>query len=458
MSCPEPTRQDASSDLARRAAAVLQENDLGSWTKAAPRLYPHQWSWDSAFIAIGWARLDTQRAAKELQTLFAAQWTTGMAPHIVFNPAIPLDSYFPSAHFWDTAALSGDVPAPPPHTSGLCQPPVHAIAAQRIWQVARRQGDRTAIDATAFLRDLYPRLLAWHRYLATARDPEESGLVTIYHPWEGTDNSPRWDTALGAIEVGDLPPYARTDLQHVADQSQRPSKPEYDRYLWLVELMKRSHYDDAVIATRHPFQIKDVLFSAILVAANEALLAIAAIVEAADPERTTIAGWMDRGRRGLAERWDEDLGLCLDYDLRTRTPVRVRTIAGFAPLIAGGATAERQAALLATFDSVAFTGHPDLRWPVPPSTSPDDPGFRPRNYWRGPTWPVMNWLLWWAFDRTGEHDHAHQLRQAGLDQIASVGFAEYVEPFTGEPLGSPDQSWTAAVALDWLAAGDESMF
>jgi hypothetical protein len=43
------------------------------------------------------------------------------------------------------------------------------------------------------------------------------------------------------------------------------------------------------------------------------------------------------------------------------------------------------------------------------------------------------------------------LRDASLNQIATVGFAEYVEPFTGEPLGSLDQSWTAAVALDWLA-------
>jgi hypothetical protein len=31
-------------------------------------------------------------------------------------------------------------------------------------------------------------------------------------------------------------------------------------------------------------------------------------------------------------------------------------------------------------------------------------------------------------------------------------FAEYFEPFTGEPPGSSEQSWTAAVVLDWLAA------
>jgi glucosylglycerate hydrolase len=34
-----------------RAAAVLHDDDAGTWTKASPHLYPHQWSWDSAFIA-----------------------------------------------------------------------------------------------------------------------------------------------------------------------------------------------------------------------------------------------------------------------------------------------------------------------------------------------------------------------------------------------------------------------
>jgi glucosylglycerate hydrolase len=37
------------------------------------------------------------------------------------------------------------------------------------------------------------------------------------------------------VEVGDLPPYPRYDLQHVDDPSQRPSSADYDRYLWLVE-------------------------------------------------------------------------------------------------------------------------------------------------------------------------------------------------------------------------------
>jgi hypothetical protein len=65
----------------------------------------------------------------------------------------------------------------------------------------------------------------------------------------------------------------------------------------------------------------------------------------------------------------------------------------------------------------------------------------------------MNWLFGWALRRSGAADDAAALVRESLDQVRQIGFAEYVEPFTGEPLGSLDQSWTAAVTLDWLADG-----
>jgi hypothetical protein len=54
-------------------------------------------------------------------------------------------------------------------------------------------------------------------------------------------------------------------------------------------------------------------------------------------------------------------------------------------------------------------------------------------------------------------DAAAALRDAYLALLSrpEARFAEYFEPFTGEPLGSVDQSWTAAVALDWLAWDDD---
>jgi glycogen debranching enzyme len=52
-----------------------------------------------------------------------------------------------------------------------------------------------------------------------------------------------------------------------------------------------------------------------------------------------------------------------------------------------------------------------LRWPLPPSTSPVELRFHPRSYWRGPTWPVINWLLWWSLLRAGEGERAERLRR-----------------------------------------------
>jgi hypothetical protein len=443
---------ERSADVNPLAAGVLRRNDLRTWTKPAPNLYPHQWSWDSAFIALGLAHLNNRRAAQELETLFSGQWATGKLPHIIFNPEAPPQSYFPDAERWNSSALSADAPSEV-RTSGLCQPPIHAIAVLRIWETAQKSKEKRRVEITrAFLRDSYPRLLAWHLYLTATRDPEGSGLVTIYHPWEsGTDNSPRWDAALEKVEVGDLPPYTRHDLQHVADPSHRPTDEEYQRYLWLLELLKSKRYEEAAIYESHPFLIKDVLFSAILVAANEALLKIAEAVSAPEEERKLIEGWIERGRKGLNERWDPDLKLCLDYDLRAEEPARVRTIAGFALLISGGLEPERLKDLLETLDSPQFAGNLRLRWPLPPSTSPEESRFHPRSYWRGPTWPVANWLLWWSLLRLGEHERAEKMRRTALDQLVDGGFAEYFDPFTGDPLGSHDQSWTAAVALDFLA-------
>jgi glucosylglycerate hydrolase len=376
------------------------------------------------------------------------KWTTGKLPHIVFDPESPPKSYFPDAERWSSATLSSDAPSSP-HTSGLCQPPIHALAVLRIWETAQDKDERRVELTRNFLRDSYPHLLAWHLYLATARDTEGSGLVTIYQPWEsGMDNSPGWDETLEEVQIGDFPPYTRNELKHVSDPSHRPSDKEYDLFLWLLALLKKARYDEATTRESHPYIVKDMFFSAILIAANEALLEITVAVEAPDEERTLIESWIERGRESLEEHCDADLRFCLDYDLRAEKSAGVHTVAGSAPLIAGGLSEERLEDLLDTLDSSSFAGHPRLRWRVPPSISPEERGFHPRSYWRGPTWPVTNWLLWYSLIRASEPRRAEKLRRASLEQIASGGFAEYFEPFTGEPLGSHYQSWTAAIALD----------
>ncbi|TNF53567.1 glycoside hydrolase, partial [bacterium] len=83
----------------RKARSVLISNRSSHYTLPSSSLYPHQWNWDSGFIAIGYSHFDTDWAIKELRSLFDAQWKNGMLPQIVFNRK-RLGSYFHEPDFW----------------------------------------------------------------------------------------------------------------------------------------------------------------------------------------------------------------------------------------------------------------------------------------------------------------------------------------------------------------------
>lgn len=435
------------------ALAVLRRNDVGGWTKPAPSLYPHQWSWDSALIAAGLAHVDPDRALRELETLFAAQWADGRVPHIVYDPSAPVEAYFPHAGRWACAELNPDACASPP-TSGLCQPPVHALGLWRIWQRVTRDGQRRDVPARRRIEGLVRAMLRWHRYLATRRDPERSGLLTIYHPWEsGCDNSPRWDAALANVVVGAVPTYTRRDLGHVADPSHRPTDAEYDRFLWLIELLKQARYDDATIHRTHPFQVKDIVASAIFATANRALMEVARWAGTPASALDELESWARRSAEGVPRQWDPAAGLAFDVDVRAQQPIRVQTWAGLAPLLLLDAPRDLVETLVDRLQGPDFAGAKGLVVAAVPSTTPGSPGFDRRSYWRGPIWPIANWLLWLGLVWHARAGAAAALRAASLALLrpTSARYAEYFEPFTGEPLGSLDQSWTAAVALDWLA-------
>ena len=142
---------------------------------------------------------------------------------------------------------------------------------------------------------------------------------------------------------------------------------------------------------------------------------IARVVGAPEEDVGLVEGWIERGRGGLEGQWDEGLGLSLDRDVLTGSSLGVRTIAGFAPLVAGGL--ERRATQGNAPIPSNLRPSPDARScrrPLPPSTSPEEPAFHPRSYWRGPVWPVANWLLWWSLIRAGEATRAAQIRRETL--------------------------------------------
>ena len=437
--------------LAARAAYILRDNSTGLITKASPTLYPHQWSWDAAFNAIGLATVDLPRARLELDSLFAGQWRNGMVPHIVFDPGA--DGYWPGPAQWECARHSEDAPDQVA-TSGICDPPVHAIAVDRILAVAAGGPEDELTQGWA--AHLYPRLLAWHRFLARERVDKATGLMTLFHGWEsGTDNSPRWDVPYAGVVVGPgLPAYVRRDKAHVSSAAQRPTDTEYDRYLWLVEEAKQAGYDSGLLRESGSFQVGDVLFTAIYAAACDLLAGLAKRSRKPD-DAAELKDYATQARAAVFCHVDEASGLAADVDLRTGRWLRTETIAGFAPLIAGGMPRGLRQRLVALLTGPRWAGHPGLRWALPPSTSPYSAAFNPECYWRGPVWPVFTWLLTWALYRDGEAGVAERLRAVSLEQLGDETFAEYYQPMTGAPLGSLSQSWTAAAALDWLLLDEQ---
>lgn len=423
-------------DLLERAIRVLAENWTGRATKPAPRLYPHQWSWDSAFIAIGNRHLDWRRAVVELETLFEAQWSNGMVPHTIFSGGEP--GYFPSGSFWQSWR---SVQCPDGvSSSGICQPPVHASAVLAVYEARPDDVGQRFVDA------MVPKLVAWHDYLHRER-AIGGALVEVWHPWEsGRDNNPEWDLALGNVHVepGVVPPYQRADTLH-ADPDDRPSDTEYDRYLYLIERLKATGYapDDP---TELPFRVRDVVMNALLVQAEEDLARLCELAGLDGAERRARG---EAVRLAIEHRlWLEETGLYHSMNAVDGKLLPTRTSGAFLPMVGGRLPAERLSRLLRALERDFLVSVDPGR--VPLTIPSDEIGFDANRYWRGPAWINMTWLTARGLDMQGRTDLADELRQGILTLCGDVGLYEYFDPRRRSGHGSDGFSWSAALVVDLL--------
>ncbi len=433
--------------LIDRAQRVLAANDLGASTKPSPRLYPHQWNWDSAFIAIGLSHYNLERAKTELRSLMRGQWRNGMIPHIIYNPAAV--GYFPDPHRWQIAR-SPDAP-PSVLTSGITQPPMLTLAAR---EIARRE------NRTEFARELYPALLAYHRWFHRERDPRGEGVVSIIHPWEsGMDNSPRWLEILDRIQLTGRPQYQRED-DTIVPLDERPTDADYDRFIFLMDLARDLNYNQHEIFARSPFVVQDVLLNSILFCADDALRELAILTGAPTAE---IEDWMRAARRAFQARfWDDAAALFYDFDVRGAQSIRENTIAAFLPLYAGLASAEQARRIVQAHLQNPVEYASDMHSsasPEPaegstayviPTASKTNRYFDPRAYWRGPIWVNTNWFLIRGLQRYGMDDLARQMRANTLALVEQSGFHEYFDPRTGAGYGADTFSWSAALTIDLI--------
>ncbi len=413
--------------LMQTAIDTLAKNDRGGFTIPTEGLYPYQWNWDSAFIALGIATYDMDRAWAEITSLLEGQWPDGMIPSIIFRSDDP--SYFPGPSRW------GKTPGPIPST-GVSQPPVLATVVRQLTQTGTAQDQ-------ARKAQVFDRIFAWHAWYHSARTAD--GIVATVHPWEtGRDNCPEWNIGLDQMTVApDLAPYKRMDNKHV-DPSFRPSQEQYDKYLTIVQFGDSIDWNQRRLTDEGPFLMADPNIHFVLLRADKDLLAMAQELGKPASVLDDIKGWIVKGEAATDYLWNDDLGAFTARDIRSGTFSGGFSNCSALCFYADTGTPEQRRRVISNLERIA--GKVDY---MLPSWDPDAAQFEAQRYWCGPVWPQMNYMTSLGLAEQGEAGLAKNIRDDLCRAIEKSGFWECFNPLTGEGCVGANFSWTAAVWLSW---------
>ena len=431
-----------SDQLFERAKKVLADNDRGAWTVPSGTLYPHQWLWDSCFIAIGLRHINVARAQTELESLLRGQWTNGMLPHIIFSKRQDFDL---DELLWDSSISSE---SPSMNTTGITQPPMLAEAVLAVGQKLSLPVRRT------WFRQMLPGIIKFHEWLYRERDPNNEGLVTLVHPYEsGLDNSPPWIEELKArgiplwvrmvngLRLGFIVNLLRRDTRN-ADADQRMNTAEALSFFSALRRLRRQSYDSAKILKKPYLAVQDLVFNCVLIRSNTCLAEIAKTAGVTLPDG--LVKNMERSELALEKLWDEATGQYYCRSFSRGKLIRESSIAALLPLYTGVVSRERAQQLVEMMKKRSLF---KVNWPLP-SVPTSSIYFNPAKYWQGPTWVNTNWFVIRGLERSGFKEEADTLRQKTLEMVAKGGCREYFNPLTSEGLGAENFSWTAALAID----------
>ena len=421
-------------ELKQRAIKVLKLNHHKNFTKPSSKLYPHQWNWDSAFIAIGLSHLDEESDQNEIHSLLRGQWANGMIPHIVYSDNS--DEYLPNANFWGSKHIDGS--AKKISTSGITQPPVLSFASLKVYENSK---DKQA--AKKFLKDIYPNLNSYHRFLHEDRDLTGEGLICILHPWEsGLDNSPRWDKILQNVKNKKINKVSRID-NRLIPKHQRPGERDYELYFYIAEKLKAQNYQINDYLNL-PLVVQDILFNSLALLSLESLIKISSLLQI---ESHGLIRWHDKLSDAINTKlWSKEKNQFYDWDVISGKVIDSLTIANCIPLILNSLKKGQVDSIVKLLKRNGEFWD-ENNFPLS-STSMSSPEFNSQNYWRGPVWINMNWLIIQGLLLHEMDELANELSFETIRLVSENGFYEYFDPLTGQGCGSENFSWTAALIID----------
>ncbi len=438
--------EESPQNLLETCKQVLEQNQRGDYTVPAPFLYPHQWLWDSCFIAIGLSNYDVARAQKEILSLLRGQWANGMLPNMIFAEDNEHKRDRNMWQSWRSPYAPDDL-----KTSGITQPP---MLAEAIVQIGKKL---TPEQRRQWYLTVFPGLLAYHEWLYLERDPHEEGLVILVHPWEcGLDNTPPW---LQQLRVHQMPWWIslieklkadffinkfRRDIRHVPP-GQRISNVEALLYYNVVVRLRRKNWDIEAILNRSHFTVQDLTFNSILLRAHDHLKHIAKSIGHEVPD------WLNerthKGRQHLQNKlWDGFTGQFYSRNFVTHKLIKEPSIAALMPLYSGAIEPEKAQLLVKLLKNKKQYA---AKFPVP-SVPLNSSFYKELGYWQGPTWLNTNWLIIDGLKRYGFTKEAEEIRLSSLAMVEKSGPYEYFSARDASPAGAANFSWTAALVIDLM--------
>ena len=423
-------------NLLEQCKSVLEKNWKGKFTIPSPRLYPFQWNWDSGFIAVGNLHVNPEHAILEMETLFSGQWQNGFLPHILFHNEEKYDSYFPSADYWNSRCSA--LAPKELKTSGITQPPVHGFVLEFFFNHGFEESR---------LIKLFNKVVEYHKYLYSFREYKNTGLTVIWHNWEsGMDNSVWWDSVLNRIsesEMKDIQLF-RKDVHEVKESDKtRPEDLDYKRYLYLVNRLRNFKYYK--VPSDYPFQIIEPVFNTMLLESNASLIRIG---ERIDQDISFLKSKTEKGLENFSKYlWNNDDALYYPFDITVEEQIDKHCSGSYVPIFAGIPSTEQVEKLITRLES--------SRSIVPvPSCYPGQKGFQQKNYWRGPVWVNINWIIWKGLLKYGKTESAETIKNITIQLVEKFGIREYFDPFADtqstEGYGGVQFSWTAALMIDMI--------
>ena len=385
--------------LREKARELILNNFKATGEKYIAPSWPHykqQWLWDSCFHAMICAELGLQDLAKnEIENLLKWQQPEGWIPHTLYHKIPPSLHSRIEWNFFKKAHRK--------FHSSHTQPPVLAQAIK-------------AINDARFTQDIFPELVKFYLYFQQKRDPDNDGLISIFHPCEARDVSP---------EFLELLPKFKGLLRFLNIVSPL-------RYFLLAREYQKLNWDIEKIWQKNLFNVEDLMFHCIWVEGLRTLIGLSLDAQISQQ----LKGIADRAEQAVFEScWDkrEKIFYSLDSQHRKLKPV---TISNLFPLILDNLPKPMAEGL------IEHLTNPQEFWtPYPIPCVSLKAGKKPTRFgtlfrlWNEPTvWINTNWFILRGLVRHGYADLARHLSQKTIEMVEREGFWECYHPFTGKGL------------------------